>query len=375
MHQGDCDNPTAATPLAGVRVLDAGFMLAGPLVGRLLGDLGAEVIKVEPPTGDPSRGPAANHPDWEPNDFWRALHGGTQSVVIDLKSPEGLSAMEELLRGVDVFVENLRPGVMRRLGLGWDRVREVNPSLVYCSLRGFAEDRGGGMTATDGVIQAFSGWVDETSDNGFDLGINPTLTVADFISGNFATHAVLAALFRRQSSGKGGLVELNMADVMVYARTLCHAPGLAPPSTFIAKTSDGNRILVQTALHLADRMLRVLSEEPGFSQLAEDQRFKTKEGRAEHADEYLASVRAAIARRTQAEWLRLFGEAGVPATPIESPRAASGPPLRFDGAAPATHSEIARLGASTEEVLRRAGYTDSQIAAMRGSAAVRGSDG
>jgi crotonobetainyl-CoA:carnitine CoA-transferase CaiB-like acyl-CoA transferase len=356
------DGKTSAAPLAGIRVLDAGFMLAGPLVGRQLADLGAEVVKLEPPGGDPSRGPDATEPDWQPNDFWKALHGGTRSVVVDLKRPEGLEAALELLPRFDIFVENLRPGVMTRLGLGWERARESNPDLIYCSIRGFAGDGElSGLTATDGVIQAYSGWAPAEPEDDLDPGINPTLTVADFITGSFATQGVLAALVRRENGGGGSQVELNMAEVMTYARALCHAPGLESPSTFVAITADDQRVLIQTALHLAVRMLRVLADEPGFGGLADDPRFQTKEGRSADAEEYLTTVRSAIRRRPLADWLRLFGAAGVPIAAIGSPRPPDRNPFRFDGDRRPLDPRTVVLGADTEAVLSEAGLDRGRI--------------
>jgi len=356
------DGKTSAAPLAGIRVLDAGFMLAGPLVGRQLADLGAEVVKLEPPGGDPSRGPDATEPDWQPNDFWKALHGGTRSVVVDLKRPEGLEAALELLPRFDIFVENLRPGVMTRLGLGWERARESNPDLIYCSIRGFAGDGElSGLTATDGVIQAYSGWAPAEPEDDLDPGINPTLTVADFITGSFATQGVLAALVRRENGGDGSQVELNMTEVMTYARALCHAPGLESPSTFVAITADDQRVLIQTALHLAVRMLRVLADEPGFGGLADDPRFQTKEGRSADAEEYLTTVRSAIRRRPLADWLRLFGAAGVPIAAIGSPRPPDRNPFRFDGDRRPLDPRTVVLGADTEAVLSEAGLDRGRI--------------
>jgi crotonobetainyl-CoA:carnitine CoA-transferase CaiB-like acyl-CoA transferase len=211
------------------------------------------------------------------------------------------------------------------------------------------------------VIQAYSGWAPAEPEDHLDPGINPTLTVADFITGSLATQGVLAALVRRDKGGGGSLVELNMAEVMTYARALCHAPGLESPSTFVAITADDHRVLIQTALHLAVRMLEVLADEPGFEELADDPRFQTKEGRGADADEYLTKVRSAIRRRPLADWLRLFGAAGVPIAAIDSPRTVDRNPFRFDGDRRPLDPRTVMLGADTKAVLSEAGFDRGRI--------------
>ena len=371
-------------------------MLAGPLVGRILGDLGAEVINLESTSGDTARGVPAGS-DEIGNDFWHCLHRDQRSVALDLKDPAGLAAMRALLPHVDVFVENFRPGVMDRLGLGPAAVRAINPSLVYCSVTGFGADGPlARMPATDGVIQAFAGWSEPALRLDGALGAAVSNTVADYIAGLFAAQAVTAALVRRQSAGEGTYVEVSMAECMVYARALCHSPGLLSPSTFVATTSDGEQLLVQTALGLAARLIAVISRQPGFEDLADRLELTTKEGRAEHADAYLASMREAIAQRPLAAWLDIFEQAGVPAAPVQSldealdhpqiadrggvltihstdgrTRRVPRSPFRFDGARLSSPHAAAALGADTAEILRElTGHDEQSIASAAGARAV-----
>lgn len=366
-------------------------MLAGPLVGRILGDLGAEVINLESPSGDTARGVPAGCEEIG-NDFWHCLHRDQRSVALDLKDPAGLAAVRALLPKVDVFVENFRPGVMDRLGLGPADVRAISASIVYCSVTGFgAEGPLARMPATDGVIQAFAGWSEPALRLDGALGAAVSNTVADYIAGLFAAQAVTAALVRRHSTCEGTYVEVSMAECMVYARSLCHAPGLLPPSTFVATTSDGEQLLVQTALGLASRLIAVISRQPGFEDLADRPELATKEGRAQHADVYLARIRDAIAQRPLAAWLEIFEQAGVPAAPVQSLEAALDhpqivdrggvltihstdgrtrrvphSPFRFDGARLSSPHAAAALGADTAEVLRElTGDDGPSIAASR----------
>jgi crotonobetainyl-CoA:carnitine CoA-transferase CaiB-like acyl-CoA transferase/nucleoside-diphosphate-sugar epimerase len=376
-----------------VRVLDAGVMLAGPLVGRIFGDLGAEVINLESPGGDSARGVPPGG-DEVGNDFWHCLHRDQRSVAVNLKEPEGLAVVRALLPSVDVLVENFRPGVMDRLGLGAADVRASNPSLVYCSVTGFGPDGPlARMPATDGVIQAFTGWSEPALRLDGSLGAAVSNTVADYIAGLCAAQAVTAALVRRQSVGEGAHVEVSMVECMVYARSLCHAPGLLSPSTFVATTSDGKQLLVQTALGLASRLLAVISREPGSEDLLDRPELATKEGRAQHADDYLGRMRQAIARRPLAQWLEIFGNAGVPAAPVldleealDHPQIADRggaltirstdgrtrrvphSPFRFDGTRWSPPRAATALGADTADVLRElAGDGATPTARVAGS--------
>ena len=312
------DGPAASehveAPLEGIRVLDLGVMLAGPLVGRVLGDLGAEVIKVERPGGELSR-PTARAGD---EHYWQSLHRGKRSVVLDLKESSGRNTLRSLLPNSDVLVENFRPGVMERCGLGWEDVHKLNPSLIYCSVSGYGS---GGplaqMPATDGAIQAFSGWTDSSLRLSGDLGTTPTNTISDFGSGLLAAQAVTAALFRRQRTGTGIHIDLSMAECSLYLRSLGHHPALLPPATFVATTSDDRRLLVQAAGSLAGRLTNMIQSEVASDPpiVAGDRAIRGSEGPSDGTLDLLARL---ISVHTLSECLRMCELAGVPAAEINS---------------------------------------------------------
>src|SRR3954454_20721619 len=189
-------------PLRGYRVLDLTTFLSGPLVARGVADLGAEVIKVEPPTGDPTR----RKPEEPFQSLWLQVHRGRKSIVLDLKEPAGRDVLLELVRHADVLLENYRPGVMERFGLGPDVVRAVNDRLVYATITGFGPDGPvAKQVSIDGPVQAFAGSIELADLNGIERLPMP-ITVADIAGASAATTAGLGALLGRGRTGKGAAV-------------------------------------------------------------------------------------------------------------------------------------------------------------------------
>lgn len=196
--------------LSGIRVVDLSQFLPGPMLTRMMADQGAEVIKVEPPAGDPAReaGPFVDGVSvWFAN-----LNRGKQSVVLDLKTPDGTAALTDLLRGADVFVEGFRPGVMARLGFGWDEVRAINPRIVYCSLSAFGQQ--GALSqhpAHDMAVQAMAGFL---SVNGSPPAV-PGVASADVAAGLTGLSAILMALIGRERTGQGDHIDIAMFDSLL----------------------------------------------------------------------------------------------------------------------------------------------------------------
>jgi formyl-CoA transferase len=309
---------TPHLPLEGIRVLDLSTFLSGPLVTRALADLGAEIIKIEPPTGDPTRGGTAMSAGEPPSPFWLALHRDRKSVVLDLKSEAGRRVMLDLVIAADVLVENFRPGVMDRLQLGAARLRALNDRLIYCSITGFGPDGPvADQVSIDGPVQAFSGLVDLSI--GLGLARPLPMTVADIAGASAASQAVLAALFARERGAPGCHVDISLFEALVQWVSMSDRTGsLAPPVTQVLEGSDGGVLLVQTPLHFQTRLLQLIGTVAGFEAFATDARFASKEGIQAHAEEYTSTLRRAVATRPRAEWLALLQAAGIPAAPVNT---------------------------------------------------------
>jgi crotonobetainyl-CoA:carnitine CoA-transferase CaiB-like acyl-CoA transferase len=199
--------------LTGIKVVDLSMFLPGPMLTVMMADQGAQVIKVEPAAGDPARGQA---PFAGGQSIWFAnLNRGKTSVVLDLKSPDGTAALTDLLREADVFVEGFRPGVMARLGFGWDAVRQINPRIVYCSISAFGQH--GALAhhpAHDLAVQAMAGFI-SVNNAGDAAPVVPGVASADVAAGLTGLSAVLMALIGRERTGQGDYVDIAMFDSLL----------------------------------------------------------------------------------------------------------------------------------------------------------------
>jgi crotonobetainyl-CoA:carnitine CoA-transferase CaiB-like acyl-CoA transferase len=356
-------------PLAGARVIDLTTFLSGPMATHTLGELGADVIKVEPPDGDPTR--AGSRDGQTP--FWLALHRDRRSVVLDLKRPAGVAALRDLVAAADVLVENFRPGVTARLGITDAELRPANPRLIYCSLTGYgAAGPAADQPATDGPIQAFTGAVSLR-------GTPIPLTVGDLAGAAHAATAVSAALYARERTGRGCHIELSLAECLVQWLTVGDRGGtLAPPTTLVLETSDGERLLVQTPMHMRAKLLALVGND--------DPRWSTVEGQRAALDEYTAAMARAFAGRPAGEWVAALAAAGIPAAVVRTVEDAladdavatasvggetvATSPFVVDGARRTVTAAPPALGAHTEAVLREvAGYDDARVAAARAGGA------
>jgi hypothetical protein len=309
-----------AAPLAGIRVLDVTTYLAGPFATRLLADLGATVLKVEPPGGDVTRG------GWRSGDeaggasfYWRALHGGRRSVAIDLSADDGPERLMALAADADVVVDNMRPGVTARFGVDGPSLRARYPHLITCAISGFDPgDEMSGISATDGPVQAWTGSVD-LMQRWCGVELPMPLQIGDIAGGSAAAQGVLAALFERTRTGVGRHVQVSLAGaVSQWLAITDRRLGLAPPSTLVLAGSDGVRFLVQTPLRFAAVLLQVM----GLP--------------ADLPREQVAAACAEVAAGGPGQaWLEKLWAAGVPAAPVrplgvpdEPPPQ---PPWMFDG--------------------------------------------
>ncbi len=320
------DQPTG--PLRGVRVLDLTNVVMGPSATQILGDLGADVVKVETATGDTMRwaGPW-RHPGMGP--LFLQANRNKRSVVIDLKSPEGHEAIVALIAKADVLVSNVRPQGLQRLGLDYPQVRAVNPQIIYCAAVGYGS--GGpdaGKAVYDDLMQAVSGIA------GLFRAIDGTpryapINICDRVVGLYATSAITAALYHRAMTGEGQEIEVPMFETMAQFVLADHSGGrafvpdegpmgykrLLSPSRGPYRTLDGWLALVV----YTDKHWQAFAREVGQPDLiATDERFRTQEMRTRNAVDIGHFIAGHLAVRTTADWLKVLHEIDIPASPVNA---------------------------------------------------------
>lgn len=405
-------NTTAAGPLAGVRVLDLTTVILGPFATQILAQLGAEVIKVETPEGDnmrhvgPMRHPGMGH-------IFLHANAGKQSIVLDLKHPEGREAALKLAEGCDVLISNVRPQAMKRLGLDYDAVRARSPRIIHVSCCGFDQDGpDAARPAYDDLIQGATGIPWLMQQYGAPEPAYAPTTLSDRVTGLHAVYAVTAALYAREKTGQGQAIVVPMFEAMAQFVLGDHMAGL----TFEPPLGDPGYARLLTAHRkpyaTADGMLCVLiyndkhwrsffaaiAKDGGESEgLARDPRFATHGARAANIDAVYAEVACILRTRTTAEWQALLDAADVPHMPMNSPadllvnpqlratgfvsdvqHPTEGPmhalahPTRWSATPPAREPAHApRLGEHTRALLAQAGYSPERIEALLAQGACR----
>ena len=394
-------------PLAGLRVIDLTRVLAGPLASQFLGDLGAEILKVEPPgKGDETRG-FAPFVGGESH-YFVGLNRGKRSLVIDLRQPEGAEILRGLVAQADVLIENFRPGVMERLGLGAEALMALNPRLVYCAISGF------GLTGPlrdkpsfDIVTQALTGVLSVNGEQGR-LPVKLGLPIGDMSGGIFGAIAILSALHERAATGRGRLIDVSLYDgtmsLLGYLSQLTFLTGTDPKPMGSAHPSvvpydgfpatDGTIIIACLADSFWPKLCRAL----GCPEMGADPRFATMALRREHRAEIEPRIAAITATRSVADWQRLLEEHDVPHAPVLSvtealahPHAAAremvvevdhpacgplrvlGRPIKFPGERQAPLEPPPMFGQHTAEVLRRElGLTEAQMDKLRALGVIHG---
>lgn len=315
----------SAPPLAGIRVLDLTAIVLGPLATLCLADLGADVVKVEAPGGDGTRGAGTiRHPGMSAT--FLTLNRNKRSLALDLKHPQGRAVLGELARGANVVVHNMRPEAARRLGIDAPTLRAQNPRLIHCAASGFAQ--GGERAddpAVDDVIQAGSGLAALCGADGEPRYV-PSL-IADKVCGLVLAQAVLAALLSRERTGEGRTIELPMLETMASFTLLEHLGGaafvppvgpagygrLTTPHRRPMKTRDGHIALTPyTARHWTDFFMAA-----GRPDLAADPRLTDPARRNAEVGELYALLAAILPERDTAEWFAIARTAGVPVSPVE----------------------------------------------------------
>ncbi|MEW6261589.1 MAG: CoA transferase [Thermodesulfobacteriota bacterium] len=380
-------------PLSGIKVLDLTRVVSGPFCTMLLADFGADVVKVEAPGGDPSR--VTGIMGVGENPYFVNLNRNKRAVTIDLKAAAGREIVRGLALRSDVLVENFRPGVLGRLGLAYQNLREINPGLIYAAVSGFGQD-GPYMDrpAFDFIAQAMSGFM---SLNGSEdmPPLRVGIPISDTIAGLYLAFGILAALRERERTGRGQEIQCAMVDGLIsmftFAAGAYFATGQLPP-----RNGNDHMVVAPYGLfHASDGPLAIapstektwlqLCEALGRPDLIHDPRFDTAEKRRLNRKEINRIVDGVIRTRSREDWIEILNQAGVPAGPVnnlaqafadpqvrhqemvlESPQ--PGGPVKMPGFPVKMSDTPARVrrpspqeGQHTREVLRELGYPDPEI--------------
>ena len=392
--------------LEGIRVLDLSRIIAGPFCSQILGDMGAEVIKVEQPgAGDDSRtwGPPFKNGE---SVYFFCINRNKKSITVNMKDPRGRAIIRELARRSDVLLENFKPGTLAKLGLDWDVLRQDNPRLIFCAISGFgrtgpAAERGG----YDVIVQAVGGLMSITGEpDGPPVKVGVAMT--DICTALYAHGAILAALYARDRTGAGqridvSLLETQVAALINIASSYLNAgeiPGkwgtahvnIVPYQAFQMK--DGYMIIGAAN----DRLWVKLCEGIGLPEVAHDPKYATNAQRVEHREEIVRLLEARLATKTRKEWEAILAPLGIPCGPInrmdevfadpqvqhlqmvmeaEHPQAGTirmvRNPVSFSRMPVDLRQVPPRLGEHTEEVLRdMLGYSAEEVAALRAAGVI-----
>ncbi|SAI67592.1 dehydratase/racemase [Bordetella ansorpii] len=387
---------SAANPLPyeGIRVIEFTHMVMGPTCGMLLGDLGAEVIKIEPVGGDSTRRLLGSG-----SGFFPMFNRNKKSVVLDLKQPEGVQAALRLIDTADIVSENFKSGVMDKLGLGYETLAARHPGLIYVSHKGFLAGPYDNRTALDEVVQMMGGLAYMTGRPGDP--VRAGTSVNDIMGGMFGAIGAMAALAQRGKTGQGTHVEASLFEnnVFLMGQHMLQyaATGRAPapmPSRVAAwavydvfTVKDGQQIFLAV---VSDKQWKIFCRAFGMDDLLADTRLATNNDRVQAREWMMPELRSRLAQRSAAELAQVFEAEGLPFAPITRPEqlfddphlAATGglapirmndgstsrvplAPFTLGGAQPPVRLQPPRIGEHSEALLRQAGYADADIESMK----------
>ncbi len=397
MTVGD-NSGTSFGPLAGVKVLDFCSFINGSYSAALMGDLGADVIKIEPLYGDLARawGPFIKG-ESRPFQTWNR---SKRSISVDLGLPAAREVVYELARRADVVIENYRPGVTKKLGIDYNTVREINSRIIYCSSTAFGSkgpyrDRPG----YDPILQSISGLARESANYSGRVAITP-VAASDYQASMLVLTGILAALLHREKTGEGQRIETSLLQGIMSIQThFFYQPleaeaqgrvGIYPYRLFATKD---DQIFIGGA---TDKFWRILCEVLGLHELAIDPRYDTNEKRSTRSAELAPVLEPLLRERTTAEWQRLLMEKGFPCGavgdwssffndpqvsaiemnqqtehPLIGPARVTGVPINFEKTPGKIQRAAPMLGQHTEEVLKELGYDQQRIAELRDAGVIR----
>jgi crotonobetainyl-CoA:carnitine CoA-transferase CaiB-like acyl-CoA transferase len=389
--------------LSGVRIIDLTAVIAGPLGMRTLADYGADVIKVEGPTGDAVRASApTRNPQMGP--LFLNLNRNKRAIALDLKAPEAAEVMRRLIATADVLAHNMRPDALKRAGLDYDTCRAINPGLIHAGIIGFG--RGGryrDRPAYDDLVQAMSGFASLFERVGDGPPRYVPMNVVDRLTGVTAVHAILAALFHRERTGVGQAVEIPMFENLIEFHLGDHMAGnlYDPPTGPMGnvRALSPNRRPYQTKDGTISMLIGIEKHWTAFLEIAgltavhgRDPRFATQAARAANIEAMLAFTAEVLKTKTTAEWLKLLDAADIPCGPVQTleelrddphlndvgffahydhpseggmtiPR----PAVWMSETPPEIETLAPQLGAHTREILGECGYSTSEIDALLAS--------
>ena len=390
-----------ARALEGIKVLDLSRALAGPYCTMMLADMGAEVIKLEMPgKGDDSR-------SWGPpfvggeSAYFMSINRNKKSITLNMKSEKSTGIIHKLIKQSDILVENFRPGAMERLGLGYERVKKINSEIIYCSISGFGQDGPYRMLpGFDQVLQGMGGLMSITGEPG-GPPIKVGVAIADIAGGMFAAYGIVAALYNREQTGKGQVVDISLLDSQVawltYRAGAYFASGEVPQPV-----GSGHPVIVpyqafkarDVYINIAvgnDQLWERFCKAVGLEKVMNDPRFATNAKRVENREEIVKIIGDLITAKNGEEWLKILTDAGVPCGPIYTidkifadpqvlhrqmlqelnhPTAGkikvAGIPVKLSDTPGEVKSAPPVLGQHTEEILTALGYSDKDVTKLKG---------
>lgn len=387
-------------PLSGIKVIEFTHMVMGPTVGVMLGDLGADVIKIEPTKGDNTRrlvGAGAG--------YFAMYNRNKRSICLDMKSDEGKDIARSLIKDADVVIENFRPGAMDKLGFGFDDLRALNDRLIYCSEKGFLAGPYEERTALDEVAQMMGGLAYMTGPPGRPLRAGSS--VIDVTGGMFGVIGILAAIEERHRTGKGQYVKSSLYETTAYLvgqhmaqYAVTGTPAQPMPARIsswaiydVFETADDDHVFVGV---VSDTQWSVFCQAFGLNDLSDNPDYATNPERVKRRDTLMPRVRELFAKFTKPELMEKLERTGLPFAPIakpqdliddphlnagggmlevtlESGKKAKLPamPVEMNGERLGLRADLPNIGEHTEEVLKDLGYSDAEIEVLGAAGTVR----